>query len=46
VTGQVIGPHDLLIASICLAHDLTIVTNNVTEFSRIPSLPVEDWTTL
>jgi tRNA(fMet)-specific endonuclease VapC len=45
VTGQVIGASDLLIASICLAHNLTIVTNNVAEFTRIPTLAVEDWTT-
>ena len=44
VAGQIIGSHDLLIASICIAHKLTIVTNNVSEFSRIPMLLVEDWT--
>ena len=41
--GQVIGPNDLLIAAIALAHGLTIVTNN-REFSRVPGLNVEDWT--
>jgi tRNA(fMet)-specific endonuclease VapC len=45
VTGRVIGPQDLLIAAICLAHNLTIVTNNVSEFSRVPTLNVEDWST-
>src|SRR4051794_5917045 len=27
VAGQVIGPNDLLIAAICAAHNLTLVTN-------------------
>src|SRR5262249_16321828 len=44
VTGQTIGSHDLFIATICLANGLTLVTNNLAEFSRIPSLQVEDWT--
>ncbi len=39
-----IGERDLLIASIALAHDLTLVTHNAAEFSRVPSLRVEDWT--
>ena len=38
-----IGERDLLIASIALAHDLTLVTHNATEFSRVPRLRVEDW---
>jgi tRNA(fMet)-specific endonuclease VapC len=42
--GVVIGPYDLQIAAICLQHDLTLVTNNVGEFSRVPGLRVEDWT--
>jgi tRNA(fMet)-specific endonuclease VapC len=33
----------LLIASIALANDLTVVTNNTAEFSRIAGLRVEDW---
>ena len=41
--GQVIGPNDLKIASICLAHGLTLVSANA-EFSRISGLRVEDWT--
>jgi len=44
VAGQVIGSDDLLIAAICIAHNLTIVTNNVAEFARVPGLQVEDWT--
>lgn len=41
--GEIIGPNDLKIAAICLAHDLTLVTGNVREFSRVPGLRVEDW---
>jgi len=39
-----IGPHDLLAASIALAHDLIMVTRNVRELARVPGLAVEDWT--
>ena len=39
-----IGERDLLIASIALASDLTLVTHNVAEFSRVPKLRVENWT--
>jgi tRNA(fMet)-specific endonuclease VapC len=38
-----IGPNDLLIAAHALASDLTVVTTNVGEFSRIPGLKVENW---
>ncbi len=41
--GQVIGPNDLLIAAICLAHECTLVTSNTAEFSRVPGLKCEDW---
>lgn len=42
--GQVIGPYDLQIAAICLRHGFVLVTNNVSEFSRVSGLMVEDWT--
>ena len=42
-SGERIGPHDLLIAAICLAHDCTLVTSNVAEFQRVRGLGVEDW---
>jgi tRNA(fMet)-specific endonuclease VapC len=45
VAGQTIGPFDLQIAAICLCHGLTLVTNNMAEFARIPNLQVEDWLT-
>ncbi len=41
--GTLIGPNDLLIAAIVLANGLTLVTNNTSEFSRVPGLPLEDW---
>jgi tRNA(fMet)-specific endonuclease VapC len=41
--GQPIGPNDLLIAAHTLALDLTLVTDNVQEFARVPRLPLEDW---
>lgn len=42
--GQPIGPNDLQITAICVAHGLTLVSANTTEFGRIPALRVEDWT--
>ena len=42
-TGRPIGPNDLLIASTAVAHDLTLVTHNLREFSRIAGLKIKDW---
>jgi tRNA(fMet)-specific endonuclease VapC len=39
----IIGPMDLQIAAIALVHDLTVVTGNKSEFSRVHGLKVEDW---
>ena len=41
--GTPIGPNDLMIAAIALANRLILVTNNTSEFSRVPGLSVEDW---
>jgi tRNA(fMet)-specific endonuclease VapC len=38
-----LAPNDTLIAAIALANDLTLVTNNTREFSRVPNLKIEDW---
>jgi tRNA(fMet)-specific endonuclease VapC len=38
-----IGRGDLLIASIALAHQATLVTRNVKDFRQIPGLRVENW---
>jgi tRNA(fMet)-specific endonuclease VapC len=42
-SGTPIGAYDLQIAAIALANDLTLVTHNVREFSRVADLKVEDW---
>jgi len=42
-TGKIIGPLDMLIAAHAKALDLTLVTNNIKEFSRVPDLKVENW---
>jgi len=41
--GRPIGPYDLQIAAIALQHNLTLVTHNMAEFSRVPALLCEDW---
>ena len=41
--GNVIGPHDLLIAAICVARGCTLVTSNTREFARVQRLSIEDW---
>jgi len=42
--GTPIGPLDTLIASHALSLDLTLITNNEKDFSRIPGLKIENWT--
>lgn len=41
---QPIGERDLFIAAIARANALTVVTNNIGEFARVPGLRVADWT--
>ncbi len=41
--GKTIGPLDMLIAAHALSLDLTIISNNIKEFSRIPSIKCENW---
>ncbi len=41
--GTPISSNDLLIAAHALNLNLTVVTNNVREFSRVPNLKVENW---
>jgi tRNA(fMet)-specific endonuclease VapC len=43
--AQPIGERDLNIASVAVAHGLALVTRNVREFARVPSLTVEEWAT-
>jgi tRNA(fMet)-specific endonuclease VapC len=44
--GLRIGPIDTLIAAVALQHNLTLVTHNLNEFSRIANLRLEDWEAL
>jgi tRNA(fMet)-specific endonuclease VapC len=37
------GTQDLKIASICLAHDATVLTRNEIDFNKVPGLSVENW---
>ncbi len=41
--GTPIGGNDLWIAAHALAQDLTLVTNNIREFERVPGLRLENW---
>jgi len=41
--GTPIGPFDLLIGAHARSEGLTLVTNNVREFARIPGLQLENW---
>ena len=41
--GTPIGPNDLWLAAHALAENLTLVTGNVREFKRVPTLRVENW---
>ena len=43
MAGQIIGLNDLLIAAHAQALNLTLVTDNTREFSRIRGLDVENW---
>ncbi|OUM03638.1 type II toxin-antitoxin system VapC family toxin [Variovorax sp. JS1663] len=43
-SGAPIGNNDTWIAAHALALNLTVVTNNQGEFSRVPGLQTEDWT--
>lgn len=42
--GTPIGPNDLIVAATVRAQQGTIVTHNVSEFSRVTELTIEDWT--
>ena len=41
--GTPIGSLDTLIAAHALVQQLTLVTNNIHEFARVPGLTIEDW---
>jgi tRNA(fMet)-specific endonuclease VapC len=42
--GTMIGANDLFIAAHARSLGLTLVTNNTTEFRRVPDLVLENWT--
>lgn len=42
-SGKIIGAMDMLIASIAISNDITLVTNNTKEFERVPNLRLENW---
>jgi len=41
--GTPIGPYDLQIAAQCLTRNLCLITNNLKEFNRVPTLKAENW---
>lgn len=41
--GKIIGNNDLWIAAHCLELEITLVTNNEREFSRVTNLKIENW---
>jgi tRNA(fMet)-specific endonuclease VapC len=41
--SQPIGPYDLMLAAQALRIGATVVTNNESEFARVPGLAVENW---
>lgn len=41
--GDLIGPNDLIIASIVIASDGILVTNNLKEFKKAKLLRIENW---
>ena len=43
VAGTPIGQADQLIAGMALANDMTLITRNTREFSRVPGLRLENW---
>jgi tRNA(fMet)-specific endonuclease VapC len=42
-SGKPIGAYDVLIAAQALRHQLTLVTANLSEFSRVKGLTWQDW---
>ena len=44
MNGQIVGPNDLIIASIVKFYEGILVTNNIKEFKRIEELKLENWT--
>jgi tRNA(fMet)-specific endonuclease VapC len=41
--GRLIGLHDMMIGAHARSEGLTVVTNNMREFQRLPGLRLENW---
>ncbi len=41
--GKLIGAMDMLVGAHAVSASMTLVTNNIKEFSRIPGLRLENW---
>jgi len=41
--GKVIGGMDMLIVAHALSLDVTLITNNLKEFSRVSGLKLDNW---
>ena len=41
--GNLIGPYDIQIAAQGISRNLTVVTHNTDEFSRVSGLKLDDW---
>lgn len=41
--GSIIGAYDMQIAAVAIHNNLTLITHNTKEFSRIAELKIEDW---
>ena len=41
--GIPIGPNDMIIAAIAISRNITLITHNISEFSRVQGLDIEDW---
>lgn len=44
-SGLSVPTTDLMIASVALVHDFTLVTHNVEDYQNVPGLRVDDWLT-
>ena len=43
--GLSVSDMDMLIATVALVHNLTLVTHNTADFQNVPGLRLEDWLT-
>jgi tRNA(fMet)-specific endonuclease VapC len=41
--AQPISTEDMMIAACAIAHNATLITNNLREFARVPNLRLENW---